>query len=93
VAGKRTLAVVLGDRRTRWLYVALLCVPFAVTPWLAEATPWAGLTLLALPVAVACVIAVLRGAGGRQLVPVLQATGRAELVYGLLLALALVLPD
>jgi 1,4-dihydroxy-2-naphthoate octaprenyltransferase len=68
-------------------------VPFAVTPWLAEATPWAGLTLLALPVAVACVIAVLRGAAGRQLVPVLQATGRAELVYGLLLALALVLPD
>jgi 1,4-dihydroxy-2-naphthoate octaprenyltransferase len=92
-AGKRTLAVVLGDRATRWLYVALLAVPFAVATVLAAArTPWAVLTLLALPIALPCTTAVLRGASGRDLIPVLQATGRAELAYGVLLALALVLP-
>jgi 1,4-dihydroxy-2-naphthoate octaprenyltransferase len=91
-AGKRTLAVLLGDRGTRVLYVALLCVPFAVTAWLVGITPWAGLTLLTLPAAVPCAAAVLRGAAGRDLIPVLQGTGRAELGYGLLLSLALVLP-
>jgi 1,4-dihydroxy-2-naphthoate octaprenyltransferase len=91
-AGKRTLAVLLGDRGTRGLYVALLCLPFAVTAWLVGITPWAGLTLLTLPAAAACASAVLRGAAGRDLIPVLQATGRTELGYGLLLSLALVLP-
>jgi 1,4-dihydroxy-2-naphthoate octaprenyltransferase len=91
-AGKRTLAVLLGEVKTRWLYVALLVVPFAVTPALVAVTPWALLTLLALPAAFAPVLAVLRGAAGRGLIPVLQATGRAELGYGVLLALALCLP-
>jgi 1,4-dihydroxy-2-naphthoate octaprenyltransferase len=90
--GKRTLAVVLGDRRTRWLYATLLLVPFAVTPALAATTPWAVLTLLALPAALAQVLAVLRGASGRQLIPVLGDTGRTELLYGVLLAVALCLP-
>jgi len=92
VAGKRTLAVVLGDAGTRRLYVALLVLPFAVTPALTAATPWAALTLLALPLALAQALAVLRGARGHQLIGVLKDTGRTELVYGVLLTLALCLP-
>jgi hypothetical protein len=38
------------------------------------------------------VLAVLRGASGRQLIPVLGDTGRTELLYGVLLAVALCLP-
>jgi len=51
--------------------------------------PWAGLTFLALPFALRPLRAVLGGATGRALLPVLRSTGRLELAYGLLLGLSL----
>ncbi|WP_340296181.1 1,4-dihydroxy-2-naphthoate polyprenyltransferase, partial [Aquipuribacter hungaricus] len=48
LVGKRTLAVRLGDHRTRLLFVALLVTPLACTlVAAATATPWALLALLA----------------------------------------------
>ncbi|MDQ3450978.1 MAG: 1,4-dihydroxy-2-naphthoate polyprenyltransferase [Actinomycetota bacterium] len=89
-AGKRTLAVVLGDLRTRQLYLALLVVALAGVALLAVvATRWALLGLGALPLAVASARAVLGGARGPALVPVLRDTGRLELVLAALLALGL----
>ncbi|MEO3810077.1 1,4-dihydroxy-2-naphthoate polyprenyltransferase [Sphaerisporangium sp. B11E5] len=90
-AGKRTLAVVLGDARTRVLYTACLLLPFAVAVALVPARPFAALALLALPLAVPPVRAVLGGATGFALVTTLRQTGRVQLVYGLLLALGLAL--
>ena len=91
VAGKRTLAVRLGQRGTRGLYAATLLVPFVLmVPVIAEQWPVA-LVLLALPLAIGPVHTVLRGARGRDLVPVLGATGRLELVYSLLLLIGLIL--
>jgi 1,4-dihydroxy-2-naphthoate octaprenyltransferase len=89
VAGKKTLAVVLGDRATRLLYGGLLLVPFAVAVALAGVSPYCLAALAALPLAVPAVRTVLGGASGRALIPVLQATGKAQLAYGLLLAVAL----
>ena len=89
VAGKRTLAVVLGDRRTRVLYPALVGVAFAGLLAVAPAAPGALLGLLALPLAVPPVRAVVSGVGGRELVPVLKGTGTLQLAYGALLALGL----
>jgi 1,4-dihydroxy-2-naphthoate octaprenyltransferase len=91
VAGKRTLAVVLGDARSRLLYVGLVVVSFVVVVGLAVLTPWALLALLAVPVAVGPVRRVLAGVGGRELVPVLAGTGKLQLVYGVLLAAGLAL--
>lgn len=91
VAGKRTLAVVLGDRRTRTFYVALLATAAVAGVALAAATPWTLLTLLALPIAIGPARAVTAGVRGRALVPVLRDTGRLQLAYGLLLALGLAL--
>ena len=91
VAGKRTLAVVLGAPRTRVLFVALVAVAFAVVVLLVAVTPWALLALLAVPLAVPPVRQVLTGAVGRDLVPVLAGTGRLQLAYALLLTLGLVL--
>ena len=91
LAGKRTLAVVLGDRRTRVLYGVLVAVPFLVSVALAPAAPWSLLVLLAAPLAVAPLRLVLAGAGGRDLVAVLRATGRLQLAYAALLALGLAL--
>jgi 1,4-dihydroxy-2-naphthoate octaprenyltransferase len=89
--GKRTLAVLLGDARTRLLYVGLVAVAAVVVLAAGLLSPWSLLGLLALAVAVGPVRAVRAGAAGRDLVPVLGATGRLLLAYGLLLGLGLAL--
>ncbi len=90
-AGKRTLAVVIGDQHTRELYAALMLAPFPLAAVLALRSPWALLTLLATTLATTPVRRVIRGAAGMELVDVLGRTGRAQLGYGLLLAIGLAL--
>ncbi|MCU1693447.1 MAG: menA [Frankiales bacterium] len=91
-AGKRTLAVVLGDARTRTLYGGLVGAAFAAVVALAvTTTPWALLGLLALPLAVPPVRSVAGGTSGRDLVPVLGATGKLQLALAVLLGLGLAL--
>lgn len=92
IAGKRTLAVRLGDGRSRVLYVALLVLPFVITLAVALRRPWVLLALLALPLALAPAATVRRGAVGRDLVAVLKGTGRLQLGFGLLLSAGLSLP-
>ena len=91
VTGKRTLAVLLGDRRTRVLYVALVAVAFLVAVALVVVTPWTLLTLAAVPLAARPARTVAAGRQGRDLVPALRDTGRLQLAYAVLLAVALVL--
>jgi len=91
VSGKRTLAVVLGERRTRALYVALVAVAFLVAVALVAVTPWTLLTLAAAPLAARPARTVAAGRRGRDLVPALRDTGRLQLAYAVLLAAALVL--
>ncbi|GAA0842217.1 1,4-dihydroxy-2-naphthoate polyprenyltransferase [Streptosporangium amethystogenes subsp. fukuiense] len=90
-AGKRTMAVVLGDRRTRVLYTLCLVLPLLIAPALAPWQPFAALALLAAPLAVAPVKAVRAGATGPALITTLQQTGRFQLGYGLLLTIGLAL--
>ena len=91
-AGKRTLAVVLGDARSRTFYVALVAVAAAAAVAIAVgATPWALLALPGLLPALPAVRAVVGGAVGPALVPVLKTTGIAELLWSAGLALGLVL--
>ncbi|MGQ0623713.1 MAG: 1,4-dihydroxy-2-naphthoate polyprenyltransferase [Sporichthyaceae bacterium] len=90
--GKRTLAVRLGDSRTRALYIALILAPFGFAAGLAIAHPPVLIALLALPLALPGVHAVRAGAQGRGLIDVLVGTGRTQLAYGLLLAVGLALP-
>ncbi|MGZ4438275.1 MAG: 1,4-dihydroxy-2-naphthoate polyprenyltransferase [Nocardioidaceae bacterium] len=91
--GKRTLAVVLGDARTRGLYALLVGLAVLALVALALATTWwALLGLVFLAPLGAALRLVAGGTTGRDLVPVLQKTGVAELLYavgvfvGLLLA-------
>lgn len=90
-AGKRTLAVRLGDRGTRRLFLGLHVAPWVVLLPRVGVHPWAALPLLALPLAVPPCTRVLRGARGVDLLPVLRITGQLELAYGLLLGLGLAL--
>ncbi len=99
VSGKRTLAVRLGRGRCGWLYVACVVLPFVgVALWgllsvggaVHSARPAiAFLPLLALPLVAGPVRLVRSDAAGRALLPVLAATGRLQLVFGILLSIAL----
>ncbi|CAN5175821.1 1,4-dihydroxy-2-naphthoate polyprenyltransferase [soil metagenome] len=81
VAGKRTLAVVLGDARSRGLFVGLHVVALVCLVVLAVVTPWTMLGAAAVLPGAPAVRQVLRGAAGVDLVPVLRDTGLAELAY------------
>jgi 1,4-dihydroxy-2-naphthoate octaprenyltransferase len=88
---KLTLAVRLGDQRTRWFYVVLICLAFALS---AVAAFWRVpvlLGLVAIPLAIRPLRAVLGGAVGRDLIPVLGETGKLQLAWGVLVAVGLAL--
>ena len=87
--GKLTLAVRLGEARTRMLYGALLTVALAGVLAAGFIHPSALIALLSFVLAFPLVRRVRGGAMGRDLVPVLSGTGRFELVYAALLALGL----
>jgi 1,4-dihydroxy-2-naphthoate octaprenyltransferase len=87
--GKRTLAVVLGDRRTRALYVGCILLPFCVAVALAPVSPLSLLALAALPFAFPPLRGVIGGASGRGLIVALGQTGRLQLAFGILLTLGL----
>ena len=88
-AGKITLAVRLGDRRTRVLYQVLVALAFVLTLVLITATPWCAVGLVALPLAVRAAAPVRSGRGGRELIPVLRDTGLTMLVWSIAVAAAL----
>jgi 1,4-dihydroxy-2-naphthoate octaprenyltransferase len=90
-AGKRTLAVVLGGEQTRYLFGFLMAAALIMLLGVAlEAGVLALLGLAFLATAVPATRAVLSGADGRALIPVLQQVGVAEILYaaGLFLGIA-----
>ncbi len=90
-AGKRTLAVRLGRRRTGTLYAALVAAAFASLTVVAllEGSGWPLLALLALPLAIGPARLLDSKVEGARLVPALVGTSRLVLVFGLLLAAGL----
>jgi 1,4-dihydroxy-2-naphthoate octaprenyltransferase len=89
LVGKRTMAVRLGDKGARVLYISLIISAhlFALLAF----TPFALLTLLALPVSVPLAKSIWSGTSGEALIPYLAKTGKLQLVFALLFALGLVL--
>ena len=90
-SGKITLAVRLGDTRTRRCYLALLVVAGLLTVVLALATPWCLAGLAATPLAIRASGPVRTGSLGAQLIPVLRDTGLTMLVWAVVVTLALLL--
>ena len=88
-AGKRTLAVRLGETWTRLLYLGCVVGAFCLVPVIAVAQPLALVALAAAPLARGPAKAVASGAAGRQLIPALVGTGKLQLAFGALLALGI----
>lgn len=91
VSGKRTLAVVLGDKGSRRLYTGLVLLALVAALSCVAESPWVLLALAALPLAIKSVRVVTGGAVGPALIPVLKGTGLTELVYAVGLGLGLAL--
>jgi 1,4-dihydroxy-2-naphthoate octaprenyltransferase len=89
LAGKRTLAVMLGDARSRLTYVLTLLVPFGVAALLAFYRPLTLITVLVLPLARPPVRAVRAGASGPALIRALGQTGRLQLAFGVVFTIGL----
>jgi 1,4-dihydroxy-2-naphthoate octaprenyltransferase len=91
LVGKRTLAVLVGDRGTRLGFAGLLAAAVVVEVLIGVARPWALLALVAAPLAVPPVRTVLSGGRGPALIAALQGTGLLTLATGVLLGAGLVL--
>ena len=88
--GKKTLAVRLGDVRTRWFYcVVLVCAAVGLVV-VGIDHPWSMIALGGFAFAFKPVSSVLRRARGAELIPVLGGTARVQLFVGLLFAFGLV---
>ncbi len=91
--GRRTLAIVAGRQITAWIYAGLMLLPFALLPLIGR-----GLTrghvwpaLAALPLALVLIHRFVYEPRGRGFNSVLAFTAQTQFVFGMLLALGLVL--
>jgi 1,4-dihydroxy-2-naphthoate polyprenyltransferase len=82
-AGKRTLAVLLGDPRSRIAYAAALLLPFVCAAAIAAWRPFVLLVALTLPLARIPLRSVRAGASGPALIRALGQTGRLQLAFGI----------
>ena len=97
---KNTLAVKLGDKRTRNLYVLLMILPFILIVSLfiynifnpgTRIGATIQIQLLAFVLAWKSIKPVINKVTGRDLIPVLVNTGKTEILWALLVSVALVL--
>ncbi len=89
LAGKRTLAVRLGDSRTRTGYVLAVLLAFCFAAALAFYRPLALITVATLPLAGLPIRSVRAGASGPALIRALGQTGRLQLAFGIAFAAGL----
>ena len=87
LVGKQTVAVRIGDRRARLMYVGLLVLAHVAA--LATLIPTVLLTLLVLPMSFSISRQVLSGISGKDLIPVLGKTGKLQMAFAILFALGL----
>ena len=93
-SGKRTLAVILGERGSRIEYLLLLSIAYAIPIilWLSNrGSAWIILPFFSLPLAGSQMRFVWKSAGGQMLNQALGNTARLALVYSLLLSAGVIL--
>ena len=87
-AGKKTLAVVMGDKSTRDLYKWLMFFALVISVALALFSFYYLFALLSLPLVSKSVRAVSAGARGGELISLLAKTGRIQIIYSVALSFA-----
>jgi 1,4-dihydroxy-2-naphthoate octaprenyltransferase len=91
LVGKKTLAVRLGEFKARILFTQLLLLAHLTSLIAALFAPWALITLALIPLSLGIARQVLKGAAGRELIPLLGKTGRLQMLFALTLSIAFIL--
>lgn len=89
LVGKRTLAVLLGDNKTRNFYIVLLVISQLVSISAAVIDIKMLFTLICIPMAVNVIKRIATGVGGIELIPILGKTARLQLLLAIITAAAL----
>ena len=87
LVGKKTLAVRIGDLKARRGFVSLLVLTHAAA--IATLIPATMLTLLIVPMSYSISKLVLSGVSGKELTPLLGRTGKLQLMFSIVFAVAL----
>lgn len=90
-AGKRTLAVRLGDTKARWSYPVMLAVAVAAPLFFVREYPWMWLMLILLVVSLRPSLIMLEAKERGELIPVLKMTGLFGILYAVLFTLGIAL--
>lgn len=85
--GKKTLAVRIGDKGSRFYFIALILSAYLFA--FLSGQVWAVLTLLTLPISLPLMRKVLGGTTGGALIPLLALTGKLQILFALTFAVAL----
>jgi 1,4-dihydroxy-2-naphthoate octaprenyltransferase len=91
LVGKKTLAVRLGDKRARQMFIGLLILAHLAALLAAFITPWTLITLAFLPITLKIAQKVNGGAEGADLIPTLGQVGKLQLLLSTTLAIALLI--
>jgi len=89
LVGKRTLAVLLGDKKTRNFYIVLLVISQLVSISAAVIDIKMLFTLICIPMAVNVIKKIATGVEGIELIPILGKTARLQLLLAVITAAAL----
>lgn len=89
LVGKRTLAVLLGDKKTRNFYIVLLVISQLVSISAAVIDIKMLFTLICIPMTVNVIKKIATGVGGIELIPILGKTARLQLLLAVITAAAL----
>jgi 1,4-dihydroxy-2-naphthoate octaprenyltransferase len=93
-SGKRTLAVMIGERGSRIEYLLLLCTAYAIPfiLWLGgRSSAWVILPVFSLPLAISLTRLIWKSTGGPVLNQALANTAKLALIYSVLLSIGLIL--
>lgn len=90
-SGKRTLAVLMGEKGTRIFFAVLMLGSNTLGILTAFDRAWCALTALLLPIALYLAATVIKGAGGRDLISLLQRTALFQLLFAALYAVGFIL--
>ena len=91
LSGKKTLAVRLGDRRTRKMYYSLNVFSAVAVAVIALDKPTALVGLIGLLASIQAIRKVSKGAVGKELIVVLGMTGRTQILTAVTLSVGLLL--
>lgn len=89
MAGKQTLAVKLGDQKTRFFYGFLLLITQLSVLLAIGINKKIALALICLPLVYKVLMQVLRGAKGEELIAVLEKTAKIQLLTAAIISIAL----